>query len=942
MTGGVRARLKRMVPLMSQHATLKLDLLTASKLLPDNSFVGRQQELAVLKRAFESGRRLITIAGIGGAGKTRLALEFARSFTDSAIFIDLSSAREVSDLTIAMADVLSGRCPDESPDGIAAGLATLDNATFVLDTVEGLLPEACPLISQWHRNAPGVRFLVTSRIPLGAASEQVILLTALDPVDSLTLLVDRASALNFRFDATEDPQHLQRVLEQLEGIPLAIELAAARTQTLSPKQLSQRLEEPLRVLRSHLRDVSPRHAAMEATLEWSWELLTEAERTVLTRLLAFRSSFSLQAAEAVIAFDWARPGSVISVIESLVQHGLLRLIETASGRRLRLLGVVRDYISRHLSDDERDASERQHTRYFIELVEPLMEGDGFAKQQLDECDPLLVPEIENLEAIVERPAVTIHERVVATLALVAILARQGPATRLQRVLDRTTECLEASAEVPSMETIRLNLAHAFARRILGTPRPSADELERSYHAALEAGLLSLAASLQYFHARTVLLGGDMEGAVPLFKASYELALKSQCNAAIALCVQGPAIVPFRRGHFDDALVAAKEVLAVADRVGYRRVRWIWRQNLAIALFEVGQIEDALQSANQVRVLMGESESLDLMTINLSLLAEFSVAAGKPQDKQRWLSETQKLWNNKALRSAHPKDGIHGLRCWLALAERDLEAAEAAIAPEQWHHLPHNNGAKQAVAESCRGLIAMLRGNPSAAIPSLTRSMSVRRRISTQRIEALLDQGFLALARAMSGDREGARKDLEETRRPDYRSLRLQQTMSVLNVATRTLLAEPEAIAEGRAALASMRRGDGPWKGYMELVVAAQLLEDALTDLDEQGHRTLRVGEDLAWVQVDSSPTLDLQRRRVPQRLIRCLLQARERSTVDVVPTDSLLSAAWPNDKASRASLENRLWATLSKLRRAGLDGVIERIEGGYRIHPEVKVEQSTG
>ena len=929
-----------MLVLVSNQAILNPLLPTASVMLPDDSFVGRQQETTVLKRAFDSGRRLVTISGIGGAGKTRLALEFARTYTETAIVIDLSAAREVTDLTIAMAGVLSGQCPDETPNGIAVGLATLEDALFVLDAVEGILPEACSVISQWHRSAPGVRFLVTSRIPLGAASEQVILLTALDASDSMTLLVDRASALNFRFDPDEDRQSLQRVLEQLEGIPLAIELAAARTQTLSPDQLSQRLDEPLRVLRSHLRDVSPRHAAMEATLEWSWELLTPAERSVLARLLVFHKSFSIRAAEAIASVDGERPNAIISILESLVQHGLLRLVETPSGRRLRLIGVVRDYVGRHLSDDERDAVEQRHTRFFVELIEPLVDAEDFARQLLDDCDPVLIPEVENLESIVERSSATVHDRVCATLALVAILSRLGPASRLQRILDLTTEHVRLDPGATTLAKLQLELAKAYAKRFLRTTGPSEEELTLGYETALEKGALPLAALLQHFLAREAILQGDIDNATTIYEAAYQLALRSESDVAIAQCIQGLAIIPFRQGYFDEALVAAKEVISLADRLRYRRTRWNWLQNYSVALYECGRIEEALQAAARVRTLIEEAESLDLLTINVSLLAEYSASAGKLQDARHWLAEGQKLLDNRALRSSHPRDGFHILRFWLALTEGDMEAAEAALAPGHWRQRPSQISQEQAVAEGCRALIVLLRGRPSAAIQNLNQSLPVRRQIPDQQFEVLIALGFLAVAHAMMGDAKSALSSLEDAQQPQIRSLRVKQVLTVLELATRAALSEPDAIAKSRTALSAIRRGDGPWVAYVELVVAARLLERVMADVDARGGRTLRIGKDLAWIQVDSSPVLNLRRRRVPQRLIRCLLQARERSIEDAVPTDRLLDAAWPNDKASRASLENRLWATLSKLRRAGLDGVIERIDRGYRIHPEVKVDES--
>ncbi|MBX2800371.1 MAG: AAA family ATPase [Myxococcales bacterium] len=196
-------------------------------LLPDNAFVGRREELSALVRLHDGGARLVTLTGIGGAGKTRLALEFARQLSTPVVVVDATDARTAEDLVLSVAAELAGRCSEETTAGVGAALATLDETLLVVDAVEGSAAGGSDVLAEWLRAAPDVRFLVTSRIPLGVAAEQVVLLGPLSIEEGLQLLVARARALDFRFDPEHELDDLREVLECLEGIPLAIELAAA-------------------------------------------------------------------------------------------------------------------------------------------------------------------------------------------------------------------------------------------------------------------------------------------------------------------------------------------------------------------------------------------------------------------------------------------------------------------------------------------------------------------------------------------------------------------------------------------------------------------------------------------------------------------------------------------------------------------------------------------
>lgn len=901
-------------------------------LLPDNTFIGRKQELSAVERVFETGRRLVTITGVGGAGKTRLALELARRVSWSVITIDLSAARQPQDLLIAMAGALRGRCPDETAEGITAGLANLEPSLFVMDAVEGALPVAAALIDQWHRGAPAVRFVLTSRIPLGLASEQVVQLGCLEPEESFALLIDRAQSLNFRFNPDEDRQTLFEVLERLEGIPLAIELAAARTQMLSPKQLYERLDEPLGLLRSHRHAASPRHAAMEATLEWSWELLRPPERAVLKRLWVFDKSFSVGAAEVVASA--ARTNPVLPVVEALVQHGLIRLLESSTGRRLRLLGVVREFVAGRLSDAEREEAEVLHTAYFMSLIEPFVDAEGFMKQLLDACDPSLPPEVDNLEAIVMRPSAIAANRIHATLALVAILCRQGPASRVQRILDHANP---SPSTGPSLDDIRLDLAMVTAKRFLGTRGPSQARLGQAVRVADDNGRPRLAALICHYQGREARIQGDLETCARLYDEALERAERSGSDVVIAQCVQGPAIMHFRTGAIEQAVVAAHQVITFAETHGFRRLRCDWLVNLSVAFYDTGRVEQAIHTARQAAKLASETGSLNVVAMNSIHLAEYCLAADRIADAETWLEKAEQLWEEASVQPANPMAGLNRIRCWLALVKGELDDAEEATELDRWTRFTSHPGLVEAVANSCRGVLQLLRGEHTMALQHFDRSMAARERWSIQQADTQVDLGFRALARALEGDAPGANRDLVEASRPGDPGPRVDQVLTLLGQAVQVALGEPEARTASQAMVASFQPSTSEWIAYPEVVIAGRLLQQLLDANGLYGPLTLVAGPNVAWVQVGTAPIVDLSRRRVPQRLLQRLIEAHRHSPGQSVTTEQLLQAVWPQDKAKRSSLENRLWAAVSKLRKAGFDRVIERAEGGYRIPPDVIV-----
>lgn len=252
-----------------------------------DGFIGREAELRSLRRAFASGARLVTVTGEGGVGKTRLAVEFSEAaasrWPDGVWLCDLAEARTEAALVQAVADALGLQGPLTSA-ALGEALAARGEVLLVLDTFEQVTHLASDTLGVWLEAAPSVSVLATSRQPLAVPDEVCLALDALAEIDALALFVQRMTSVRPDFVLTDQNQsQLIALVSELGGLPLTIELAAARARRLSPSRLLARLADRFTLLRSDASDRPPRQRSLHANLSWTWSLLTDAERDLLRR-----------------------------------------------------------------------------------------------------------------------------------------------------------------------------------------------------------------------------------------------------------------------------------------------------------------------------------------------------------------------------------------------------------------------------------------------------------------------------------------------------------------------------------------------------------------------------------------------------------------------------------------------------------------------------------
>jgi non-specific serine/threonine protein kinase len=354
-------------------------------------FIGRSHEITDVKHLLRSSA-LLTLTGSGGTGKTRLALsvagEAADSFADGVCFVDLAPLTDYTQVTPAIAGALG--VFENSAEALIETLKRVlsqRELLLLIDNFEHVI-EAAPLVAELLATSPRLKVLVTSRESLRLSAEQEYAVPPLSlpladglSVKSLTeseagaLFIQRARLTQPHFEARDDnAAAIGQICIRLDGLPLAIELAAARCKLLTPQALLERLEgargdSALQVLTSGSRDAPPRQRTLRDSIEWSYNLLDQDEKILLARLAVFRGGRSLEAIEAICGADLSM--DVFDGLASLVDKSLVRQKETAGGEpRFVLLEMIREYARERLAaSGEMDMMRRRHAAYFVALAE---------------------------------------------------------------------------------------------------------------------------------------------------------------------------------------------------------------------------------------------------------------------------------------------------------------------------------------------------------------------------------------------------------------------------------------------------------------------------------------------------------------------------------------------------------------------------------------------
>jgi predicted ATPase len=884
------------------------------------SFVGREHELAQIGRAFGDGVRLVTVTGSAGTGKTRLAERFlelsaADASREGAWFCPLSQVETAADLCLVVGQALGlrfgGRSVDQIAEAIARALAQRGRSLVVLDNLEHIVEQAVPLLELWQDEAPETEFLITSQERLRLADERCISIGPLPASDAVRLFVERARAANpeFGLDAS-NAEYVAAIVKSLDGIPLAIELAAARVGMLALPELGRLLERRFEVLITDRPGIVERHATLRGAIDWSWELLSPPAQAALARCSVFKGGFSLESFERVAEADAGTDGvSALDLLQALHDKSFLTAsspVGISGERRFSLYESIRVYARERLAaEGALERTERRHAEYFLDAAErwtAKLEGSGGAdarrRLQLDRENLLAAHE----RGILRGDAHGIEWAVRAMLPLEVVFAMQGPFEHYVGLLDAALASARAATLPPALNA-RARLSRGRMHVVQGRFAEALHDFRRAAELAERAGdqRLEALAALKGGYA-AAMEGRADEAELHFARAERQIivlhdeGLERQYAADLGL-------VRAEQGRIDEALAFSERALSLAQRLGNRREEGVALGNTGARLNELRRLDaarDCYQRAIEILNEIGDRRAV-------------------------------------AVFEAH-------------LANMDLERADTASAKRRLMralalHREVGDWAWEGLIQGFLGHVALFEGQTRHAA-SLYREASAILPGSYRRWAGLF-LSAQAAAEARLGYHTAAKQHLANAHEliqavgapSDH--LVWELFGALVEVASRRAGAGDAARSERAArALVARVRGDD----------AARALPDevrfALTILDRElapkespclpsspWSAALRIAADGSWFELSPAERVDLGRRAALRRMLVELAEAQRAAPGVGLELDRLFESAWPGARIRPESRSARVYVAIATLRKLGLGGVLLRQDDGYLLHP---------
>jgi predicted ATPase len=657
------------------------------------SFIGREAETAALAALIEDAP-LVTVTGPGGIGKSRLAVAAARTlidrYPDGVFYVDLAPHDQLGSMLSELAMVSDTRLPpgDDPVDGFVGRFAGR-SALLVFDTADRL-PALGPLASRLLDACSDLRILVTSRMPLHLGAEREFALATLDlptargsSTDAIAaspavqLFVGRAQAVRPDLVLTpENARAIAGIVTRLDGLPLAIELAAARIRVFPPEAMLARLDRRLPILKGGAIDAPERQRTIHATIAWSYELLKPDERTVLQRLSVFADAFDLEAASAVAADQGVGSGTSdpVDVLERLVDRSLISTVSRGESTDFRLLGIIREFAADALEAGPEAAAVRErHARYWLGVAE----AEAAALDGPDERRALerLDRSADDLRAALEwalgprDPSGTDDDHVALrlTLALSRAWYLHGRAREASDYLERA---LDSAPDAPI--TLRANALH-MSGVMHDERRESVRAVER-FEASL--ALLRTIGDPRLIARELNGVGvvarnsGDIDRAAALFEESLTMRRALGDDAGIATTLTNLGVVAIDQGRYDEARTLLEEAVRLDRASGATGVVAYSSSLLGTVLLRTGRHGEAVALLRAALTTFAELGDVDGVAECLERLGEATLA-DDPATAARLLAASSTIRQREDVPLRPPDE---------AVATRLMHAVEAALDP----------------------------------------------------------------------------------------------------------------------------------------------------------------------------------------------------------------------------------------------------------------------
>jgi predicted ATPase/DNA-binding winged helix-turn-helix (wHTH) protein len=674
----------RFEPLSSLPATAPVPQAQEATSAPTNTnlqtswstFVGRTKEIATVDALLQSPGQLVTLIGPSGIGKTRIAIEIGQTLLKSHRFsgiwmVDLSEARDENQLLEALARCLhmEGR-EFPSINRIAQSLAARGQVLLIADNVEQLIEPFASTIATIRKISPQTSYLVTSQHLTGCPGEQLVKIGPLSSDEAYRLFHLRAEELGaLDSDETFNTAAVERLVSQLEGSPLALELAASRSLVLSPEQLLERFEKHLDVLARESGDASHRHNTLRNAVSWSWQLLTGTERDILIQCSAFEGGFSVAAAEALTAaLDSPEPG--LHILQRLMDKSMLYSSPTSEdGQRLWLYNAVRAFAREHAEQTGRSTEIRnkhlqwvaerclashfrldreslsiEHDnilsakRYAVEVSSPLQCAIALGINRLVGLTTSLAYGqhvlVEAYEEFPEDP-LSVH----LLIEIATRLHNAGEHEKAERQLQEAIAVAQQGENYWLRARSQMCLSESYFNR--GETQKALDAIADAIVIAQEGGIEQLLLPMEVMQAKLTLKHGQVAEALSLFQELEERITTQVTNDNTLEVLEGYTSALILDGQIKQASKKMEELDRVIPHRGYRYTTTLAARAWCAA--ELGDTDTAIPLAERSLQIIREYVLVPIEAHSLNRLAQCWMAAGDPKEFLRYSEQALQIY-----------------------------------------------------------------------------------------------------------------------------------------------------------------------------------------------------------------------------------------------------------------------------------------------------------
>lgn len=707
------------------------------------SFVGRRQELTDAKKTMTESR-LVTLTGPGGVGKTRLAIELAenshRAFRDGVRLVELASLEDAGAIAPLMVSALA--VPDQSHRPAMDKLLDYlrdKQMLIVVDNCEHLLQSAAALIADLLREAPSLRVLATSREPLAIGGEHICVIPplstpspedshnpqGLDRFEAVRLLTDRTRGVAPDFTITaENSAAIVQLCDRLDGIPLAIELAASRLRSLTVSQFLERLDKRFQLLTGGDRTALPRQQTLRALIDWSYDLCTDAEQLLWARLSVFPGGFDLAAAETVCGFEGLGPEAIIDHLDRLIAKSIILTERSGEKMRYRQLMTMREYGAQLLEKSGQHAAlKARHRDHYLRRASGMVAswcgpGQAAALAEMRE-------DHANLMSALEWSANTPGEHS-AGAELASMLRYHWIAGGflsdgrlwLDRILLREMESGPARGAA-------LWVA-AWVALIQGDRSGAAVYLDECKQLAAELDDRVLEAHVAHWSGLYQRFTGNLPAAIDLFQHAIEVQTETGDTGSVLAALFMLAIAQTYNSQTKKALETCRHALELGSAHGERWARAYALLISGVCYWQLGEMESARQAAVQALELQRDFKDSICTALSIELLSWVAASSGEFDKAAELAQAALSVWEGLGTTVAAFGPHIHGDSMRTAARIADALGSRSAASSQGQTHLTRE------------GAIDLALG-PGGPGPSLERASPLTKR--EQEISALVAKGL---------------------------------------------------------------------------------------------------------------------------------------------------------------------------------------------------------